>query len=506
MRLSFGKDGHLRYDENYAVLICLACQYAVQKNAVESHLLRHKIYRGERRQLLATISQLHLTEPDRVPSPPTVSGPIDGLAILPGYRCSANGCEALCASAKRMRRHWSETHGTTDAPTSSLASEVHLQTFFRGTKLRYFQVSVRDHRPQQKPAANRQRSSPSAPREAGGDAIFAVAQVSQPPAAAVAAPLQLEMEILQYFHHYTTATSLTLPNTVDRDISYWQKNILSRALQLRWLMCGVLAVTATHKSTLVRDADLRNLHGERALQFRTEFLATWPTQQGSAIEASAIEIGAQLRCIQRLCQMTWPAPLSSSPEQRLGRLEWGLLSQTIRGCLDPAVALLTAPQPFYGATARPGSGARSKVLAASVTNKAPPTLLKSLRELPFRMAVALSKPDSHADLVSVVSAIEILTDCFVLSYSCDHDGGRAAWLGMECWLQEVPEHFNEMLSDKVPAALIVLAHWCLLVKRTESYYWFMQGLEEKVVQGILNQVPDDASIRQLVEACRGSLV
>lgn len=517
MHLSFGKDGRLRYDETYGVLICLECQYAVQKSAVESHFLRHKVYRGERRQLLATISQLHLTEPDHVVPPSVPAQPVEGLAVIPGYRCAvADGsCRALCASLKRMRRHCSEAHGVAEAAAASIASDVFLQTFFRGTKLKYFEVAASSPTapvPRRMSPAQRQPVISSRSGTAGAGAVAGDEFVENVPGSELLPSMPrvtLDMETLQYFHHFVSATSITLPTGVEGNISFWQNEVVSRSLQLRWLMCAVLSIATTHKCSLTRDHDLRLLHAQRADQFRAEFLATWPTEPG-VIDGPAIEIGAQIRCIQRLCQITWPSPTCSVKE--LAKLEWSLLTRTIRGCLDPSVAILTAPFPsdHLVRPANPGTSGRDKLrsmsLAASVPRNAPPTLLRSLRELPFRMAAALSKPSSRDEFVVVVSAIEILTDCFNISYASDDDGGTAAWLGMECWLREVPDAFNDMLSQQVPAALIVLAHWCLLVKRVEGFFWFMQGLEEKVVRGILKQVPDNASIRELVEACRGSLI
>jgi hypothetical protein len=33
-------------------------------------------------------------------------------------------------------------------------------------------------------------------------------------------------------------------------------------------------------------------------------------------------------------------------------------------------------------------------------------------------------------------------------------------MGMELWLRQLSDHFNRMVWQRSPAALIVLAHWC----------------------------------------------
>lgn len=132
----------LRYEPKYKVLICRECQYAIQKSAVQSHLLRHKIYRGERQSLLSLVTEFDLSKPEDVPLPDPTSSPVDILPVISGYRCTRPGCGHLCASSKRMRHHWSEIHALkTPAVDCVLGQPVKLQTFFRGTKVRYFEVA-----------------------------------------------------------------------------------------------------------------------------------------------------------------------------------------------------------------------------------------------------------------------------------------------------------------------------------------------------------------------------
>lgn len=131
----------LGYNAEYRVLICRECRYAIQKSALRSHLLRHKVYRGERERLLASIALLDLPGPDQVLLPHPSSRPISALPVMSGYRCTAPECGYLCASAKRMRCHRSEVHGFADALFFDSARPAKLQTFFRGTKLRYFEVT-----------------------------------------------------------------------------------------------------------------------------------------------------------------------------------------------------------------------------------------------------------------------------------------------------------------------------------------------------------------------------
>lgn len=132
-----------RPDPAYCVLICRECQYAIQKSAVSSHLLRHKIYREERQRFLSHVANLELLEPEDVSLPPPWSAPIEGLPVIAGVGCTQDGCGSLCASLKRMKKHQSEVHGVSNlGNVEEFARPAALQTFFRGTKLRYFEVTA----------------------------------------------------------------------------------------------------------------------------------------------------------------------------------------------------------------------------------------------------------------------------------------------------------------------------------------------------------------------------
>lgn len=130
----------LKHLPDYGVVVCRACQFAVQPQALPSHLLRHQIYRNERRTLLNRLSKLGLRDPDDVPTPDPNGPPLSTLPLHRGYVCLAPSCTHSCVSQKRMFQHWSEAHGEHDSKNVK-ARPAALQTFFRGNKIRYFEVN-----------------------------------------------------------------------------------------------------------------------------------------------------------------------------------------------------------------------------------------------------------------------------------------------------------------------------------------------------------------------------
>ena len=109
----------------------------------ESHLLRYKIYRGDRQRLLFFIAQLDLLEPHRVPLPASISPPVYALPILSGYRCTAAGCRHFTTSPELMKCHLTGNQclGASVPLSSSFARPVKLPTAHRGTKVRYIEVA-----------------------------------------------------------------------------------------------------------------------------------------------------------------------------------------------------------------------------------------------------------------------------------------------------------------------------------------------------------------------------
>lgn len=108
--IRLGPNDLLEYDALYGILTCRSCQYAIQKSAIERHLLGHKIYREERRRLLLSIAQFVLLEPENVPLPVAKSVSNDNLPVLDSYRCMKQECGNLYASKYGMKRHRGEHH------------------------------------------------------------------------------------------------------------------------------------------------------------------------------------------------------------------------------------------------------------------------------------------------------------------------------------------------------------------------------------------------------------
>ncbi|KAH6640552.1 hypothetical protein F5144DRAFT_100039 [Chaetomium tenue] len=502
MATILGTGDLLAYNAKHRVLICRECKYAVQKSALGSHLLRHKVYRRERQRLLYAIAQLDILEPDDVQLPSASSLPVEGLPVISGYRCTATGCENLCASSKRMRRHWGEKHGESDPPPP-FSRPVLLQTFFRGTKLRYFEV-------RSGPLGER-TGAPLVPPATEDDIEFAASptaanhpHTSVPRVLAQPGPGSLDLETLRYFHHFTTITSSTLPSSESSPSTYWQVEVIAQALQSGWLMSGLLAISASHAGTLSEEESTRRAHSVKSAQFSREFFAGWEVAKRESCSApgEGAKAGAQMACILRCCH--WLSEVSTlASESAAAPFQLRLFVSTIRGCSDPEFALRSAvgsedmPEEEASDRAAAGQvGGSDASTRAAGTSTVPPTLLQHIRSLPSRMLDPLGKPASAFDFFATLSAIDTLVESCSLSYSLEDT--KTVWMGMASWLWGVPAHFRQMVWRKCPAALVVLAHWSVLVERAEYCYWFLKGSTANLRRQVAEELPDDDGIQGLI--------
>lgn len=309
-----------------------------------------------------------------------------------------------------------------------------------------------------------------------------------------------------YFHNFTTMTSLTLPGAKDPQFGkhYWQMHVVFRALRQHWLMCGLLAISTHHSAALTDDIMTKRIHLERGERFTSEFstglgqtMGCDLGQEAAEIEEEAKKTGEQIRCLLHCAQWVLAEPTFNdglvAPHQLLS------IVATLRGCVVPDSTLR------YSGIRNDGHGRQeeSSIQGVSHTSDAshgvnshtnpsndntPSVLLDLLRALPFRMAEVLGRPESAEDIFATLSAITAVSECCDISFACDETG--AGWQGVATWLANVPDHFNRMVGQEDPAALVVLAHWAaILVKRAEQVgCWLLKGSAKMIVLQITRQL------------------
>lgn len=509
----------LIYLPKYGVLICKICQFAVQPNALSGHLLKHQIYRTERKRLLDKISTLALQQPEDILSPPFNSEAIPDLPVYEGYRCNVSGCTHTCVSQKRMSHHWSEFHRECSSQNID-CRPTHLQSFFKGNKIRYFEVKQPLDR-----AVSHSDSSGSVIRRCVFSTTLFTDDIScqgdntmdlNSPNYVSEKPLShLDMKTLKLLHYYTTSTSHTVSRGVE-SASFWAQDILALAFDHEFLMFGILGVAACHSSSLPCETTTALEYQQIALQYQSSgipgfraAMADPTTENITAIIAFAWLLGIQ-RCAGTPQWKDNHAPAAAALDNPMSPIiEFLMLMRG--GCemvlkfqhllptnssfllLGEVVEELMSPHD--------DSSSLDSFAVSSYWLQYPGIPLAAchqLLNLPQLLKEALPAIPSE-EMTIVIPAISCLTKSYARSYASNN--GLALWNGIEAWVLQLSDKFLNLLEAGHPAALVVFAHWCVLTRRTESHYWFMNGQSarlfgtvERLLEGNASSLISDLSV------------
>ncbi|KAK3714330.1 hypothetical protein LTR37_007916 [Vermiconidia calcicola] len=461
--------------------------FAVQPQALASHLLKHRIYRNERQQLLDNLSRLALREPEDVPVPDPASPPLAHLPLYNGYICLAPQCSHSCVSQKRMFQHWSEAHGEHDSKRVSARSAT-LQTFFRGNKIRYFQVngsagaaasdseaSVRGSTRRQSSGTERLKS----PSNSGDDGD----QLGN-----LTSPI-LDIQALRYFRHYTLSPYL-IPHRGERESEqFWADTIVEEAYKHHFLMHGILGIGATHLATVASTRDDLQLHRKAAIHYQSAGMPAYheALKQPNATNSTALIAFSRFNGIQRaMLQMLEESYgiTASTDSDSLSRVFEGFsmfrgnidLQLNLQHLLPPGSDFLLRDMDIAGLQQSDDLETIERDMLNSTY--VPPLLFNSIDALPRRLSEHTIINDSQ-EYHAVTQATATLLASAARSYAADSLYGL--WNGLDTFTHSVPDHFVRMLEAHHPAALVMFAHWCPLLSRLETHYVCLRGQTRRLL-------------------------
>ena len=507
----------LTYLPEFQVLICRTCRFAVQPKALSSHLLRHQIYRSERRKLLERLKTYKLVEPEQIRTPLPDTPPLPHLPVYHGYKCNEIGCGHCFTSKKRMCQHWSEQHYVESSRLID-ASPACLQTFFRGNKIHYFEVSApfkglpcsldseEDGTPAENGSQDTNMSDSQSHTHGTNSTEPALRQFEPSPIdESQGTPIpSLNMQNLRYLHTYTISTGRTVTRGHDPP-EFWTPPLPQLALEYDFLMHAILSTAAFHCAhNSLDDPITAHQHRKAALQLHSAALSGFRTaiakptrENGAALIAASRLIGIQ-SCIQMRLDMEAnildPATTSATAAADspfFPVLEFVLL---IRGgfavilCFQhllPAGSALVFPEQVKEGLRDMTDEQKhwtGPLPPRSRYPDLPAAMYDHLAALPDTLFGVLP-PEDGADGAVVLPAMLALLECYARSYASEEVW--ALWNAIETWARVVSDQFLGMLEAGRPAALTVFAHWCVLIRRLREHYWFMGGLVTRLVRIVL---------------------
>ncbi|KAI0873008.1 hypothetical protein GGS24DRAFT_409312 [Hypoxylon argillaceum] len=485
-----GLGGLLTHLPNYGVVICKECRFAIQPSAFSSHLQKHHILRSERRRILDQLNSLRLTPPHRVGAPTPDSRRIADLPVLSGFRCDTAECNYACTSVKRMCQHWSEVH---DEPNSKAISyrEARLQTFFRGNKIRYFEVEG----PKDVLQCCTHTKTQLATKRPSTLPPIGSSEIQAPP---------LDHQSLLYMHHYIRHSALFLDRGHETT-AFWLDTIVLEAHKHPFLMYSLLCVSAIDKARRTTDHTERRNHMQASASYGTGAISGYRT---AVVSPTRDNSTALIACSRLLGQQEAVSDLIKYQEMNYDFTIEDIIEHLVllRGCTDLMIQLQsTLPQdspfrlPDKVKCGLKQIAENDDTVKASNQGCIPADTWLILNTLEDKLEDAGLLPEG--EVFTIRRAINCLTYAASHAFNAeDHKSSWAGWNAIEGWLRS-PVVSNEILPamrESRPAALVVFVSWVmLLLGRMEAEYDWMTGLSAWFVR-VAIKVARSAAVETLV--------
>ncbi|KAL1850884.1 hypothetical protein Plec18170_006721 [Paecilomyces lecythidis] len=455
----------LEYLAPYQVLVCSTCKYAIQPAAISRHLKEiHRLYRSDREPYLRHAFTFQLADAAEVIKAPIEQFPVPLLPILNGMICGHDNCDYLCASIKRMKRHWVSSHGCAGRENEDWYP-VPMQTFFRGNLLSYFTD----------PCLNSTNAACSSPTKRLTTAKVFLSTLCKERLYAV----DLDTHDALLFQHFVMSTSTTIA-TDESTKEVWQKVVPPLAGRFDFLMHAILACAALHLVHLDhpnRSAILMKAitHFDAALPLYRSTLAKLQDESAEAILAFAQLLAVNSFALQDENEQLLLVRLHNVEDlpawlyfARNGcevlsefwdHLEQGPLKSLIAAWEEPLVSI------SHDVKSKWSDYLLSLIPPPASANAWPQEVV----QVYTNAATSLSHTFSIADAL---------------------DAQFTSWHILFIWPMEVSTEFITLLSACHPGMLILVAHYCILLRQLETV-WYFKGRAKDLLDTVKSHLGEE---------------
>lgn len=309
----------------------------------------------------------------------------------------------------------------------------------------------------------------------------------------VLTPLETPLEIagwdfkildFELLHFYTSTTAITRCDLPRRQY-VWQHVVPKIAFSHHFLLHGLLAFAALHMAHL-DPARRKSLHAEASRHHDAALTAFRPIMQNITAE----NCNACFAFSSTLALYAWASPDcnsnlvfadTSSPVDKDATVEWvrlirGTYSLLLAaqdwmsdGPLQPLLSLYEG-QPAWA----PHEAEPTSILDPEVQSK-----FTALKEL-WEPSSDWPEPD-HESVEALKEALSLLQEAY--SMLCSEDKRVCFTSVVFSWPIRVPEKYITMVNKRVPQALVILAHYSLLLNKLGDFWW-MNGMSRHLLQTV----------------------
>ena len=287
---------------------------------------------------------------------------------------------------------------------------------------------------------------------------------------------------LRLLHNWTVEAYKGFGDTIEEE-SFWQIEVPQLAFTHPFLLHSLLAISCLHLAR--RSTDRRTHYTTIAAEHQNKALPAYRSIISGLERSRTKQEGRAMVAFTSLTTI------------------YNILSPVLTDCkLSEASRALTHLIESFsllrGATKIiPVVGDSSgRGTMTSVTRAVPRDINLSLNPEDARLAILEScisrdlgvSPLGAIDRSQVSSnALYLLRRCFAMLYLPSKPVRMVRALNI--WVESIPDTYLEALCELRSGALVVLAHWCIMLKRAETT-WYFQGSAENVlfmIAGVLNE-------------------
>lgn len=287
---------------------------------------------------------------------------------------------------------------------------------------------------------------------------------------------------LRLLHNWTLEAYKGFGDIVEEE-SFWQIEVPQLACTNPFLMHSLLAVSCLHLAR--QSMDRRDHYPTIAVEYQNKALPAYRSMISDLEHSKNEQKGRAMIAFASLT--TYYAVLSPpSTDSRLSK------ASRVLAHLTESFSLLRGAAEIFAEFRDSLEGctmiSRTRAVSGAIDLSLNPedARLATLKPLISRdLGVSSIGADNRSQVSS--NALYLLRRCFAMPSlpSKPVNIMRA----LHIWVVSIPNAYLEALSELRPGALVVLAHWCILLKRAETI-WYLQGSAENImstIYGVLNE-------------------
>lgn len=464
----------------YQVVICTACRYAVPPRAVNRHLKEiHGVHHSLRPNFVKFVENLDLRKPEEVTPPDEDDFPIPELPVFCGLQCNFVDCGHLCLTEKRMKSHWASgqhAYGEMLKPWRS----VPVQTFFRGNLLKYFSNISQPGDPELKlNVAKYGGGCTGEPINLSCDWKFTNELPQLPITFSEGQCIHTYNIAESLIQHYRTSTYATITTNINDQVlwqQFWKNTVSQLARKHEFLWLAILALTSLHLAHLNPDRRREfsmqaNSYQDRAMPIFREAMAA-PTSDN----CDAIVVFHHVLVVYTFATEQREDDLFLIPKENNEIvLHWLYFIRSACTMLYDVWDWVEAGPCFALAFAWEAPFNINKEYEA--------TTLESLLALIPPMSSERAWTAYNVDLYK--DAASKLATAFASSQSSP--GHFTTWDVLRTWPAIVSTDFMALLQDEHPCALVLLAHYTVILLRIDEL-WYFRGRARSILRTVYRKL------------------